>query len=119
MGEKVKNEKWKVNFSEEVKMKLDDIPDDVYEKFSKLVKGFESGELNPKMVGKPVDWVELEVKLKCPECKSDYVEWLLDKNSNEVDFSCLECDKSFWMTHEEYEKTVRKNPDKIAINTQQ
>ena len=81
--------------------------------FVKIIKGFKTGKLNPEKVGQPIDWIELDLKLKCPECKSNNVEWLLDKNSNEVTFHCLKCSESFWMTYKEYKETVRKNPDKI------
>ena len=110
-----KNKKWKVKFSEEAVRKLKDIPDDVYEEFEKMVKGFKEGKLDPKKVGQPIKWVELKIKLKCPDCKSNNVEWLLDKNSNEVTFHCLKCSESFWMTYEEYKKAVKRNPDKIVM----
>ena len=41
------------------------------------------------------------------------VEWLLDKNSNEVTFHCLECSEGFWMTIKEYGNAIKKNPDCI------
>lgn len=110
---KTKNKKWNVSFSEEATKKLDDMPDDVYEELTKIVKGFQTGKLDPKKVGQPVDLVELQIKLICPECKSHKVEWLLDKNSDEVTFHCLNCNESFWMTYEEYKKAIEKNKDKI------
>ena len=109
----IKNKKWKVKFSEEVIRKSKDMPDEVYEEFERIIKGFKTGKLDPKKVGQPINWVELDLKLKCPKCKSNKVEWLLDKNSDEVTFHCLKCSKSFWMTHEEYNSAVRRNPDKI------
>lgn len=110
---KIKMKKWKIKFSEEAHKKIDEMPDDVYEELTKTIKGFKTGKLDPKKVGQPVEWKELKIKLKCPCCKSNEVEWLLDKNSNEVTFHCLECDESFWMTHKEYKKAVKKNPDKV------
>lgn len=110
----MKNKKWKVEFSEDFTKKLDKVPDDVYEKFEEIIKGFKTGKLDPRKVGKPIKWAKLKVKLKCPECKSNSVEWLLDKNSNEVTFHCLKCSESFWMTHGEYKKAVKRNPDKIV-----
>lgn len=110
-----KNKKYKVEFSNEFMKKLEDIPDDVYKKLEKMIKGFKEGKLDPKKVGQSVDWVELKIKLKCPDCKSNDVEWLLDKNSNEVTFHCLECSESFWMIYEEYKKAVKRNPDKIVM----
>ena len=115
MNKENKNKEWKVKFSEEVIRKIDDMPNDVYEEFVKIVKGFKTGKLNPKKVGQPINWVELDVKLKCPKCKSNNVEWLLDKNSNEVTFHCFKCSESFWMTYEEYKDAVKRNPDKIII----
>lgn len=105
--------KWKVEFSDEVLKKFEDIPDDVSEEFEKLIKGFKTGELDPTKIGEPVDWIELKIKLRCPSCDSKDVEWLLDKNSNEVTFHCLKCSEGFWMTKQEYEKAIKKNPDCI------
>ncbi len=107
------NKKWEVKFSDTVLKDLEKMSDGDYEKFEKIIKGFKMGGLDPRKIGKPVAWIELYSKLKCPECKSNYVEWLLDKNSNEVDFHCLECNKSFWTTYDEYKKAVKRNPDKI------
>jgi len=89
------------------------MPDEVYEEFAKIVKGFKTGKIDPKKIGQPVDWAELDIKLVCPECKSNKVEWLLDKNSDEVTFHCLKCTESFWMTYKEYKDTVKRNPEKI------
>ena len=105
--------KWKVEFSEDVLKKFEDIPDDVSEELERLIKGFKTGELDPTKVGQPVDWVDLKIKLECPKCKSKNVEWLLDRNSNEVTFHCLKCSEGFWMTYEEYKNAVNKNPNKI------
>ncbi len=105
--------KWKVKFSEEALKKVEDMPDEVYEKFEKIIKGIKTGKLNPKLIGKPVNWVELKTKLKCPLCKSGNVEWLLDKNSNEVIFHCLKCSECFWMTYSEYKSAIKRNPNKI------
>ena len=107
--------KWKVKFSEEALKKVENMPDEVHEKFEKIIKGIKTGKLNSKLIGNPVDWVELKIKLKCPSCKSDNVEWLLDKNSDEVDFHCLDCDEYFWMTYKEYKIAVKRNPDKIIL----
>lgn len=105
--------KWKIKFSEEVLKKVDSMPDKVYEKFEKIIKGLKTGKLDPKKIGQPVDWIILKIKLKCPECNSREVEWLLDKNSNEVTFYCLKCREYFWMTYEEYKSAIKRNPDKI------
>ncbi|MBI2043253.1 hypothetical protein HYT25_02600 [Candidatus Pacearchaeota archaeon] len=113
MNKKIKNKRWKVKFSDGVLKSLENMPDETYEEFEKIIKGFKTGELDPKKIGQPVDWIELDLKLKCPGCKSNYVEWLLDKNSNEVDFHCLECNEGFWMMYDEYKKAVKRNPDKI------
>ena len=88
--------------------------DDAAEEFEKLIKGFKTGKLDPTKIGKPVNWVKLDKKLICPGCKSQNVEWLLDKNSKEVYFHCLKCNESFWMTLKEYDKNIKKNPDKIV-----
>lgn len=109
----MKNKKWKVKFSKDIIKKLDDMPDDAYKKFEKLIKGFKTGKLDPTKVGQPINWMKLKTKLKCPECQSNKVEWLLDKNSDEVTFHCLECSESFWMTHKEYKDAIKRNPDKI------
>lgn len=108
-----KNRKWKVKFSEEATRKLDALPDNVYNELIRLVKGLKEGKIDPIKMGRPVDWVELDLKLICPECNSNNVEWLLDKNSNEVTFHCFKCDESFWMTYKEYKVAIRKNPDKL------
>ena len=100
--------KWKVTFSEEVLKKFEDMPDDVSEEFEKLIKGFKTGKLNPAKVGQPIDWVNLQIKLKCPKCESKDVEWLLDKNSNEITFHCLKCSEGFWMMYKEYENAIKK-----------
>ena len=113
MKKEPKNKKWKIKTSEQVMSKIDDMPDQVYEEFAKLIKGIKTGKINPTKIGTPIDWVELEVKLICPECKSVKVQWLLDRNSNEATFRCLECKEGFWMTHNEYKNAVKKNPDKI------
>ena len=110
---KESTKKWEVKFSDEVIRKSEELPDDVYEEFEKIIKGFKEGTLDPTKVGKPINWIELKEKLICPECDSDEVEWLLDKNSNEVTFHCLECRESFWMTYDEYKNAVKKNSDKI------
>jgi ribosomal protein L33 len=108
-----KPKKYKIEFSKEASKKLDDLPDDAYEELTKIVTGFKTGKLNPEKVGQPIDWVELDTKLECPECKSNNVEWLLDKNSKEVTFHCIHCSESFWMTQIEYKNAVKRNPDKI------
>lgn len=105
--------KWNVVFSEEVLKKFEDLPDNVAEEFEKLIKGFKTGKIDPVKIGQPVDWVALDIKLKCPQCKAKDVEWLLDRSGNEVTFHCLECSESFWMTFDEYENAVRKNFDSI------
>ena len=105
--------KWKVAFSDDVLKKFEEMPDDVSEKFEKLIVGFKIGKLDPTKIGRPVDWIELDVRLKCPKCKSNDVEWLLDKNSNEVTFHCLGCSEGFWMTIKEYKNAIKKNPDCI------
>jgi hypothetical protein len=110
---KKNNKKWKVEFSDEVLNKYKDLPDEVSEEFEKLILGLKKGEIDPTKIGQPVNWVELDIRLKCPECKSKDVEWLFDKNSNEVTFNCLKCSESFWMTKEEYENAVKKNPNGI------
>ena len=112
--EKNGNKKWKVVFSEEFLDKYKDIPDNVAEEFEKLIKGFKTGELDPTKIGSPMNLVDLDVKLKCPNCESKNVEWLLDKNSKEVTFHCLECSDCFWMTFDEYKKAIEKNPDCIV-----
>ncbi len=111
---KKENKKWKVKFSKEVLRKSQEMLDEVYEKFEEIIKGFKTGKLDPKKVGHPIDWIELKIKLECPECKSNKVEWLLDKNSDEVTFHCLKCGESFWMTHKEYKDAIKRNPDKIV-----
>ena len=109
-----KNKKeWKVTFSEEVLKKFEDLPDEVSEEFEKIITGFKTGKLDPTKIGQPRDLVELDIKLKCPECKSEEVEWLLDKNSDEVTFHCLKCSEGFWMTFGEYKRAVEKNSDCI------
>ncbi len=111
---KKENKKWKIKFSEEALKKSQEMPDEVYEKFEEIIKGFKEGKLDPKKVGQPIDWIELKIKLECPKCKSDKVEWLLDKNSDEVTFHCLKCGESFWMTHKEYKDAIKRNSDKIV-----
>src|SRR3989344_4736564 len=111
MKKEENKKKWKVTFSDEVLEKFKEIPDNIVEEFEKIIKGFKTGELDPTKIGQPIDWIELKVKLKCPKCKSKNVEWLLDKNSNEVTFHCLKCSEGFWMTINEYKKAIKKNPD--------
>ncbi len=106
--------KFKVEFSDDSLKKINNLPDNAYNKLCDIVKGLKSGKLNPKTLGKPLDWIDLKIKLICPRCKSKEVEWLLDKNSNEVDFHCLNCMESFWMTYKEYKKAVKRNPDKVV-----
>jgi len=113
MKKENENKKWKVVFSEEVLKKFKDVPDSVADEFEKIIKGFKTGKLDPTKIGQPVDCIELKVKLRCPKCKSNEVEWLLDRNSNEVTFHCLECSESFWMTKKEYKNAIKKNPDCI------
>lgn len=115
MEDTAKNKKYKIEVSKGIMGELGNLPDDVYEEFEKLIKGFKNGIIDPEKVGKPVDWIELKLKLICPECKSENVKWLFDKNSNEVDFQCLNCNKNFWMFYGEYKKAIEKNPDKIVI----
>ncbi|MAG01730.1 hypothetical protein CMI42_00155 [Candidatus Pacearchaeota archaeon] len=104
--------KWKVEFSDEFVKELEEISDDVSEEIENLIKGFKSGDIDPTRVGHSVDWMELGEKLICPDCESREVEWLLDKNSSEVDFHCLECSESFWMTYDEYKDAIKRNPDR-------
>lgn len=111
----MKNKKWKIKFSDRALKQIDDMPDKAYEKLEKFIKGIKTGSLNPKLIGHSIEWVELKTKLKCPKCKSSKVEWLLDKNSNIVDFHCSNCDETFWMTYKEYKKAVKRNPDKIIF----
>ncbi len=113
---KEKSKKWKIKFSEEARKKTKDLPDKVHEELTKIIKGLKEGELDPTKIGQPIDWKTLDKKLKCPECHSENVEWMLDKNSSEVDFHCTECSESFWMSHEEYKKAIKRNPDKIVSN---
>ena len=108
-----KNRKWKIEFSKEAIEKSKDLPNEVYEELVKIIRGFKEGKLDPMKKGKPMDLVSLNIKLRCPECYSKDVEWFLDKNSNEVDFHCLKCRESFWMTYKEYKAAIKKNPDKI------
>lgn len=110
---KKENKKWKVEFSKDVTEKLGDLPDDAYDELVKLVKGFKEGKLDPTKIGQSMDLADLDTKLKCPECDSEDVEWLLDKNSNEVTFHCLKCGESFWMMHDEYKNAIERNPDQI------
>ena len=113
MNKKNKTKKWKAEFHENVLRKLEDVPDDVAEEFEKFVVGLKKGEINPKEIGHPVEWEELSIKLRCPSCRAYKVEWLLEKNSNEVTFHCLSCSESFWMTYEEYKNAIKKNQDCI------
>jgi len=108
-----KKKKWEVKFHPNILEKLEDIPDDVAEEFEKIIIGFKSGEIDPTKAGQPVEWIELNTKLKCPKCGSKEVEWLLDKNSDEVTFHCLMCSEGFWMTYKEYKNAIRKNKDSI------
>ena len=117
MKKENKKKKWKIVFSKDVLKKFEDIPDDVAEEFEKLIIGFKTGKLDPTKIGHPIDWIELDARLKCPKCKSEDVEWLLDKNSNEVTFHCLKCNEGFWMTINEYKKAVKKNPDCIISSS--
>jgi len=105
--------KWEVKFSKEVLKKFENLPDDVSEEFEKLIIGIKTGKIDPTKISQPIDWVELKVKLKCPKCESKDVEWLLDKNSNEVTFHCLSCSDGFWMTKKEYENAIKTNQDCI------
>lgn len=110
---KKENKKWKIKCSKEFIEKSRDLPDEVYEELVKIIKCFKEGGLDPTKVGKPMDLVELKIKLLCPKCDSNNVEWFLDRNSNEVDFHCLKCVEGFWMTHNEYKDAIKRNPDKI------
>ena len=101
--------KWKIVFSEDVLKKFKDLPDDIADEFEKLILGFKTGKIDPTKIGSPIDWVELDVKLKCLECESENVEWLLDKNSDEVTFHCLKCNEGFWMTFDKYKRVVKKS----------
>lgn len=113
MSKKAEGKKFKVKFSKEASDSYMFLPDDVLEDFDKIIKGLKNGTINPEKIGKPVKWVELDMKLKCPKCKSSNVEWLLDKNSDEVDFCCLKCGEAFWMTNKDYKTAVEKNSDCI------
>ncbi len=110
---KNKKDGYKVEFSEEVLKQINKMPDDVYEEFEKIIKGFKTGEIDPEKAGQPIDFIELKTKLLCPECDSNNVEWLLDKNRNEVTFHCFKCSEHFWMTKKEYHNAVKRNPNKI------
>ena len=67
---KEEKKKWKVTFSNEVLEKFKEIPDNVAEEFEKIIKEFKTGKLDPTKIGQPINWIELKVKLRCPECKS-------------------------------------------------
>lgn len=109
-----KNKKWKVKFSEEATKKSMNLPEKAYEELIKITQGFKEGRLDPRKIGQPMKIIGLKIKLKCPECKSEDVGWVLDKNCNEVYFHCLKCGESFWMTYKEYKQSIKRNPDKIV-----
>lgn len=111
--EKNNKNKWEVKFSKEFLDKIEDIPDDIAQEIEKIIIGFKTGKLDPTTFGTPINWVELDIRLKCPECKSNNVKWLLDRNSNEVTFRCLKCKEGFWMTHKEYKNAIKKYPKDI------
>ncbi len=117
MKKENKKKKWKIEFSDEVLKKFEDLPDEISEEFEKIIKGFKTGKLDLTKIGQPVDWVDLKIKLRCPKCKSENVEWLLDKNSNEVTFHCFRCSEGFWMIINDYKRAVRKNPDCITSSS--
>ena len=108
-----KGKKWKISFSNEFLKKFESLQDNVVEELEKLIKGFKTGKLDPTEIGQPVEWVDLDIKLICSKCESKDVEWMLDKNSNEVIFHCLKCNEGFWMTKKEYKNAINKNPNKI------
>lgn len=110
---KKKKNKWKVEFSKEFLNKIEDIPNEVGEELEKIIIGFKTGKLDPTKIGNPIEWIELDIRLKCPECESNNIQWLLDRNSNEVTFRCLKCSEGFWMTYKEYKDTIKRNPQNI------
>ncbi len=105
------NKKFKVTTTEEFDKQFQNVPDEVAESIEKLIKGFKTGKINPKKVGTKLK--QCEIKLICESCDSKNVSWLLDKNSNEVYFTCKDCGKTYWMTLKEYNKAIKKFPECI------
>lgn len=62
---------------------------------------------------KKMDLIKCEIKLVCGGCNSKNVSWLLDKNCNEVYFTCYDCNRTYWMTLKEYHKAIKKFPNCI------
>ncbi len=60
----IKKKKWKVIIRPKAMKDIDDIPEEDYEEFekefSKIIKGFESGEIDPREIGEPVDIEKLK-----------------------------------------------------------
>ena len=60
----IKKKKWKVIIRPEVMKDIDDIPEEDYgefeKEFSKIIKGFESGEIDPREIGEPLDIEKLK-----------------------------------------------------------
>ncbi|MBI2043338.1 hypothetical protein HYT25_03045 [Candidatus Pacearchaeota archaeon] len=46
----MKNKKWKIEFSEEINKKINNLPDKVYEEFEKIIQGLKTGELDPREI---------------------------------------------------------------------
>jgi len=111
---KKKDKGWKVKFSDEVIKELDNLPDEVYDKLTEIVKGVKEGRLDPTKIGNPVDFIDLDKKLQCPKCDSKKVEWVLDKNSKDVIFNCFKCNECFWMTYSEHKNAIKRNSHKLV-----
>lgn len=88
------------------------VPDEIRPEFEKVINDLANG----KIVGRRMELQKCKKMLVCPQCGSEDVSWILDKNCSEVYFNCYNCEECFWQTKKEYEKAIKNNPDCLVEN---
>lgn len=81
----------------------------IEKEFNEILDRLEKGEI----LGSAMEIEDCEIYLKCAQCGSKNIKWMLDKAHNEVIFNCKDCNNSGWMYKEDYEDAIKRHPDCI------
>ena len=112
MEKKETNEKIIV-IPDEIVKQIKEAPKKVQEEIERLIQGFQDGTIDPMKVGKPMNILDCEEKLKCAECKSKNISWIIEVEDKEVFYKCADCKAKGWMTLEEYEEAKKVCPQLV------